>query len=72
MNGYIKAMCMKLTELALETEDIFVSITRFGISVNHFSNGIAPYFDSISFKFDIDAEKRIEKALDYVKSLGGN
>lgn len=74
MNDYIKAMCLKLAELALEIKDIYVSIVDYGISIHHFeSEGEGTiFYDDISFKYNSDAEERIEKALDYVKSLGGN
>lgn len=75
MDGYVKAMCLKLAELALETKDINVDVMSFGITVSHYSfNKDAVetiYFDSINF-IEEDAEQRIEKALDYVRNLGGN
>lgn len=75
MDGYIKAMCLKLAELALETKDINVDVMSFGITVSHysFSKDLVEtiYFDSINF-IEEDAEERIEKALEYVRNLGGN
>lgn len=75
MDGYIKAMCLKLAELALETKDINVDVMSFGITVSHysFSKDLVEtiYFDSINF-IEEDAEERIKKALDYVRGLGGN
>ncbi len=75
MDGYVKAMCMKLAELALETKDINVDVMSFGITVSHYSfskDAVETiYFDSINF-IEEDAEQRIEKALDYVRNLGGN
>ncbi|WP_346961593.1 hypothetical protein [Clostridium sp.] len=68
-------MCMKLAELALETKDINVDVMSFGITVSHYSfskDAVETiYFDSINF-IEEDAEQRIEKALDYVRNLGGN
>ena len=75
MDGYVKAMCLKLAELALETKSVYVDVMSFGITVSHYSfNKDAVetiYFDSINF-IEEDAEQRIEKALDYVRNLGGN
>jgi len=71
----IKAMCLELAELALETKDINVDVMSFGITVSHysFSKDLVEtiYFDSINF-IEEDAEQRIEKALEHVRDLGGN
>lgn len=74
LDGYIKAMCMKLAELALETKGINIDIANFHLMVSHYKyNNSAVetiYYDNIHFT-DEDAEQRIEKALDYVRNLGG-
>lgn len=74
MNENIKAMCLELAELALETKDIYVSITDYSITIHHFDleGEGTTFFDSISFSHDDDTEERIKKALDYVRDLGGN
>lgn len=75
MDGYVKAMCMKLAELALETEGIDINICDYRIGFYHYDyrNGKVKtiYYDNINF-IETDAEQRIEKALDYVRNLGGN
>lgn len=74
LDGYIKAMCMKLAELALETQGISIDIVNYHLIVSHYKyNNSAVetlYYDNIHF-IDEDAEQRIEKALDYVRNLGG-
>ncbi|WP_346961991.1 hypothetical protein [Clostridium sp.] len=74
MNENIKSMCLKLAELALETKDIYVSIMDYSITIHHFDfeGEGALYFENISFHYQDDTEERIEKALEYVRNLGGN
>jgi len=48
---------------------------NYHISISHYTASNRhnfSYHDNISFKHDTDVEERIEKALDYVRSLGGN
>ncbi len=74
MNENVKAICLQIAELALETKDVFVNITSAGISIHHFNyeNNETLYYEDISFINEKNAEQRIEKALDYIRSLGGN
>lgn len=74
MNKNIKAMCLELTRLALEIEDIHLHIWKHAIIIAHFDKEGKEtiYYDNISFKYDDDVDEKLEKAIDYVKSLGGN
>lgn len=75
MNENIKAMCLELAELALETEGVDIAVSNYRIAVSHYSYKFRKlktiYFDNISF-IEKDAEQRIKEALDYVRDLGGN
>lgn len=75
MNENIKAMCLELAELALETNHMSLDIRCHGIIVQHYKfvnkKVDVVFFDNIHF-IERDAEGRIKKALDYVRDLGGN
>jgi len=75
MNENIKAACLELAKLALETHGVDINVSNYRIAVSHYSYRFGKlktiYFDNISF-IEKDAEQRIKKALDYVRSLGGN
>ncbi|WP_346905936.1 hypothetical protein [Clostridium sp.] len=72
MNRDIKRMCLELARLALETTDVHVHIWQHAIIIAHFDKEGKEtlYFENISFKYDDDVNERLEKAIDYVKSLG--
>lgn len=73
MNKDIKAMCLELARLALETKDIHVHIWQHAIIIAHFDKEGKEtlYFENISFKYDDDVSKRLKEAIKHVKSLGG-
>jgi len=75
MNENIKAMCLELAKLALETKDVDVDLMNYAISVFHYSYKYGKvktlYYENINF-IDEDAEQRINETLEYVRGLGGN
>jgi L-rhamnose isomerase len=74
MDEDIKSMCLELARLAMEIEDIYVSLTDYNVNVHHYKFGEedSRYFKSVSFKYDKNVAESIKEALEYVKSLGGN
>lgn len=75
MNENVKAICLQIAELALETEDIFFDIRNSGVTIHHLSydyENESLYYDCIKFSDGKNAEEQLQKALDYIRSLGGN
>lgn len=83
MNTNIKKMCLELAEKALEVDNLEVDISTRGIAIWHLKDNWDElgetenkyiYNKSIYFGIYTDKglEERLQKALDYVKNLGGN
>lgn len=72
MNKDIKSMCLELARLVLETTDVHIHIWKEAVIIAHHSERDTLYFENISFKYDDDVNERLEKAISYVKELGGN
>lgn len=73
MNSKIKAMCLELAEKALTTKDVSVTVRDYSMTITHLEESKEEFSYYVFILFDdTDAEERLQKALDYVKNLGGN